>query len=92
MILQSTLDPETSEPTDYLTEEAREFCQKIGSNATKVSEIVAMKDKAVHQAIQDGITKVNINAPAKVQCIQKWVILQRDFSISGGELGKTFVY
>ncbi|XP_025064175.1 long-chain-fatty-acid--CoA ligase ACSBG1 isoform X4 [Alligator sinensis] len=89
LTLKSTLDPETSEPTDYLTEEAREFCQKIGSNATKVSEIVATKDKAVHQAIQDGITKVNINATAKVQCIQKWVILQRDFSISGGELGPT---
>ncbi|XP_019388925.1 PREDICTED: long-chain-fatty-acid--CoA ligase ACSBG1 [Crocodylus porosus] len=89
LTLKSTLDPETSEPTDYLTEEAREFCQKIGSNATKVSEIVAMKDKAVHQAIQDGITEVNINAAAKVQCIQKWVILQRDFSISGGELGPT---
>ncbi|XP_019359943.1 PREDICTED: long-chain-fatty-acid--CoA ligase ACSBG1 [Gavialis gangeticus] len=89
LTLKSTLDPETSEPTDYLTEEAREFCQKIGSNATKVSEIVATKDKAVYQAIQDGITKVNINATAKVQCIQKWVILRRDFSISGGELGPT---
>lgn len=84
------LDPDTSEPTDILTEQARDFCQKTGSKATKVSEIVATRDQAIYQAIQEGIDKVNMNATNRVHCIQKWIVLPRDFSISGGELGKIY--
>lgn len=29
-----------------------------------------------------------MNATNRVHCIQKWIVLPRDFSISGGELGK----
>uniref|UniRef100_A0A8D0EKS3 Long-chain-fatty-acid--CoA ligase ACSBG1 n=1 Tax=Strix occidentalis caurina TaxID=311401 RepID=A0A8D0EKS3_STROC len=83
------LDPDTSDPTDILTEQARDFCQKTGSKATKVSEIVATRDQAIYQAIQEGINKVNMNATNRVHCIQKWIVLPRDFSISGGELGPT---
>ncbi|KAM6350662.1 LOW QUALITY PROTEIN: long-chain-fatty-acid--CoA ligase ACSBG1 [Alca torda] len=86
LTLKSVLDPDTSDPTDILTEQARDFCQ-IGSKATKVSEIVATRDQAIYQAIQEG-NKVNMNATNRVHCIQKW-ILPRDFSISGGELGPT---
>lgn len=82
------MDPETSEPTDSLTQEAREFCQKVGSKATQVSEVVRTRDPAVYRAIQDGIDRVNGRAAANVQRIQKWAVLQKDFSISGGEFGK----
>uniref|UniRef100_A0A8D0HEB3 Long-chain-fatty-acid--CoA ligase ACSBG1 n=1 Tax=Sphenodon punctatus TaxID=8508 RepID=A0A8D0HEB3_SPHPU len=68
---------------------SREFCQKAGSKATKVSEIARMKDQAVYQAIQDGIDRVNMKAAANVQRIQKWTVLEKDFSISGGEFGPT---
>lgn len=85
---QCTLDPETSEPTDNLTEQAVEFCQRVGSKASTVSEIVGQRDEAVYQAIHEGIQRVNANAAARPYHIQKWAILQRDFSISGGELGK----
>uniref|UniRef100_A0A674K8W6 Long-chain-fatty-acid--CoA ligase ACSBG1 n=1 Tax=Terrapene triunguis TaxID=2587831 RepID=A0A674K8W6_9SAUR len=85
----STLDPDTSDPTDNLSEQAREFCQKIGSKAMKVSEIVATRDQAVYQAIQEGIDRVNMKSTASVQHIQKWTVLERDFSISGGEFGPT---
>lgn len=87
---QCTLDPETSEPTDNLTEQAVEFCQRVGSRASTVSEIVGQRDEAVYQAIQEGIQRVNANAAARPYHIQKWAILKRDFSISGGELGKVF--
>lgn len=87
---QCTLDPETSEPTDSLTEQAVEFCQRVGSKASTVSEIVGQRDEAVYQAIHEGIQRVNANAAARPYHIQKWAILQRDFSISGGELGKFF--
>ncbi|KAM7337570.1 hypothetical protein ACRRTK_003689 [Alexandromys fortis] len=86
---QCTLDPETSEPTDNLTEQAVEFCQRVGSKASTVSEIVGQRDEAVYQAIQEGIQRVNANAAARPYHIQKWAILKRDFSISGGELGPT---
>ncbi|KAL4836962.1 hypothetical protein H8958_010616 [Nasalis larvatus] len=51
-------------------------------------EIVG-KDEAVYQAIEEGIRRVNMNAAARPYHIQKWAILERDFSISGGELGPT---
>ncbi|XP_010329124.1 long-chain-fatty-acid--CoA ligase ACSBG1 isoform X1 [Saimiri boliviensis] len=89
LTLKCTLDPETSDPTDNLTEQAVEFCQRVGSRATTVSEIVGRKDEAVYQAIEEGIRRVNMNAAARPYHIQKWVILERDFSISGGELGPT---
>lgn len=84
------LDPETLEPTDNLTELAVAFCQRVGSKATTVSEIVGTKDEAVYQAIEQGIQRVNRDAAARPYHIQKWAVLQRDFSISGGELGRVF--
>lgn len=89
LTLKCTLDPDTSDPTDNLTEQAVEFCQRVGSKASTVSDIVGKKDQAVYQAIEEGIQKVNRNAAARPYHIQKWAILQRDFSISGGELGPT---
>ncbi|XP_047397389.1 long-chain-fatty-acid--CoA ligase ACSBG1 isoform X3 [Sciurus carolinensis] len=89
LTLKCTLDPDTSDPTDYLTEQAVEFCQRVGSRASTVSEIVGKKDEAVYQAIEEGIQRVNANAAARPYHIQKWAILERDFSISGGELGPT---
>ncbi|KAF5911504.1 hypothetical protein HPG69_000796 [Diceros bicornis minor] len=89
LTLKCTLDPDTSDPTDNLTEQAVEFCRRVGSKATTVSEIVGRKDEAVYQAIEEGIQRVNKNAAARPYYIQKWAILERDFSISGGELGPT---
>ncbi|XP_054444306.1 long-chain-fatty-acid--CoA ligase ACSBG1 [Pteronotus mesoamericanus] len=89
LTLKCTLDPDTSDPTDRLTEQAVEFCQRVGSSATTVSEIVGGRDEAVYQAIKEGIQRVNRRAAARPYHIQKWAILERDFSISGGELGPT---
>lgn len=76
------------EPTEELSPEAVEFCKQLGSQATKVSDIIGGKDKEVYQAIQDGINRVNSAATSNAQRIQKWTILRKDFSVSGGELGK----
>uniref|UniRef100_A0A6J0SZL2 Long-chain-fatty-acid--CoA ligase ACSBG1 n=1 Tax=Pogona vitticeps TaxID=103695 RepID=A0A6J0SZL2_9SAUR len=89
LTLKCAVDPETSEPTDNLTQEARDFCQKIGSKAVKASEVVKLRDQAVYRAIQEGIDRVNARAVANVQRIQKWALLEKDFSISGGEFGPT---
>ncbi|KAG9281005.1 long-chain-fatty-acid--CoA ligase ACSBG1 isoform X2 [Astyanax mexicanus] len=80
---------DTMEPTDDLSPEAVKFCQRLGSQATKVSDITGGKDKLVNHAIQEGIARVNARATSNAQRIQKWTILGKDFSVSGGELGPT---
>ncbi|NXL72992.1 ACBG2 ligase, partial [Leptocoma aspasia] len=89
LTLKSVVDAETGEPRDDLAPEALEFCQKLGSKATKVSEIISSKDKAVYAAIQKGISAVNEGAVSNAQKVQKWVLLEKDFSLFGGELGPT---
>ncbi|XP_075031467.1 long-chain-fatty-acid--CoA ligase ACSBG2 isoform X1 [Calonectris borealis] len=89
LTLKCKADVETGEPGDDLTPEAIEYCQKLGSKATKVSEIISSKDKAVYAAIQKGILAVNEGAVSNAQKVQKWVLLEKDFSLFGGELGPT---
>lgn len=71
-----------------LSLEALEYCQRLGSQATKVSDIIGGKDKLVYQSIEEGIARVNSKATSNAQRIQKWTILLKDFSIVGGELGE----
>ncbi|KAM6944715.1 long-chain-fatty-acid--CoA ligase ACSBG2-like isoform 1-T2 [Lycodopsis pacificus] len=80
---------DSGEPTDELSPEALIFCQQHNVTATKVSEIVANKEPALYRAIQEGMDRSNARATSNAQKIQKWVILERDFSVSGGELGPT---
>ncbi|XP_078527296.1 long-chain-fatty-acid--CoA ligase ACSBG2 isoform X2 [Lissotriton helveticus] len=87
--LKCNIDGDTGEPEDDLTPESIEFCQKLGSKSTKVSDIVGGKDKAVYAAIQEGLNAVNKKATSNAQVIQKWVILEKDFTVTGGELGPT---
>ncbi|KAM8874891.1 long-chain-fatty-acid--CoA ligase ACSBG2 [Spinachia spinachia] len=89
LTLKCQLNAESGEPEDELTPEAIELCRKLGSNATRVSEIAGGQDKAIHGAIQEGINRVNKEASSNAQRIQKWIILDRDFSLPGGELGPT---
>lgn len=86
--VQCQVNAESGDPEDELTPEAVELCRKLGSNATRVSEIAGGRDRAVHAAIQEGINRVNKEATSNAQRIQKWIILERDFSVTGGELGE----
>ncbi|XP_056120905.1 long-chain-fatty-acid--CoA ligase ACSBG1 [Rhinichthys klamathensis goyatoka] len=89
LTLKCTINPETTESTDILSLEAVEYCQRLGSRSTKVSDIIGGKDKLVYQSIEEGIAQVNSKATSNAQRIQKWTILGKDFSIVGGELGPT---
>ncbi len=51
------MDPDSGSPTDDLMPDAIEWCQSVGSNATKVSEILDVMDPKVMQAIQQGIDR-----------------------------------
>ncbi|XP_066552041.1 long-chain-fatty-acid--CoA ligase ACSBG2 isoform X2 [Amia ocellicauda] len=89
LTIKSNVNAESGVPEDELTPEALQICQKLSSKATKVSEITGSKDPAVYKAIQEGINRVNERATSNAQKIQKWTILEKDFSIPGGELGPT---
>lgn len=65
-----------------------DFCRQHGVTATKVSEVIASKEPAIYQAIQKGVERVNARATSNAQKVQKWIILERDFSVIGGELGQ----
>ncbi|KAJ3603489.1 hypothetical protein NHX12_028234 [Muraenolepis orangiensis] len=80
---------DNGEPTDDLSPEALAYCQRYGVTATKISEILANKEPAIYTAIQEAMERVNARAPSNAQKVQKWVILDHDFSVSGGELGPT---
>ncbi|KAI7813044.1 long-chain-fatty-acid--CoA ligase ACSBG2-like isoform X2 [Triplophysa rosa] len=80
---------ENGEPTDELTPLAVEFCRQHGVTASKVSEIINKKEPAIYKGIQEGMDRVNARATSNAQRVQKWTILSRDFSVSGGELGPT---
>ncbi|XP_029002873.1 long-chain-fatty-acid--CoA ligase ACSBG2 isoform X3 [Betta splendens] len=89
LTVKCQVNPDSGEPLDELSPEAVELCRKLGSSATRVSDVAGGRDRAVNAAIQEGINRVNERATSNAQRIQKWVILDRDFSISGGELGPT---
>ena len=46
-------------------------------------------DAKVMKGIQAGIDAANKEAVSNAQKIQKWMIIPRDFSIPGGEIGPT---
>ncbi|KAJ1212725.1 hypothetical protein NDU88_000375 [Pleurodeles waltl] len=87
--LKSCTDPNTLEPDDDLTPDAIQFCQQLGSSATRVSEVVRSKDPVIYKAIQEGFDRVNQRAVSNAQRVQKWAILEKDFSVDAGELGPT---
>uniref|UniRef100_A0A8C6WZC9 Long-chain-fatty-acid--CoA ligase ACSBG2 n=1 Tax=Neogobius melanostomus TaxID=47308 RepID=A0A8C6WZC9_9GOBI len=89
LTVKCQVNAETGAPEDELTPEVIELCRKLGSTATRVSDLTGGKDRAVHAAIQEGINRVNEKSTSNAQRIQKWLILDKDFSITGGELGPT---
>lgn len=80
---------ENGEPTDKLSPEVVDFCRRLNVAATKVSEVIGNKEPAIYNAIQEGLERVNARAKSNAQKMQKFVVLERDFSIAGGELGQS---
>ncbi|XP_075391789.1 long-chain-fatty-acid--CoA ligase ACSBG2-like isoform X2 [Tenrec ecaudatus] len=89
LTLKCEIDPMTGAPLDKLTPDTIKVCRQLGSHASTVTEILEAQDPPIYKAIQMGIDQVNEVAVSNAQKIQKWLILEKDFSIPGGELGPT---
>ncbi|CAO2641046.1 Long-chain-fatty-acid--CoA ligase ACSBG2 [Lemmus lemmus] len=89
LTLKCETDQMSGEPLDKLNLEAVNFCRTLGSTAATVSDIVKLRDPLIYAAIQRGIDIVNQEAISDAQRIRKWTILEKDFSVRGGELGPT---
>jgi long-chain-fatty-acid--CoA ligase ACSBG len=89
MTLSCVMDTETGEATDRLAPVAERAVAALGSAATTVSGVIHSRDRAVFCAITEGLGRANTLAPSDSHKIQKWTLLDRDFSIPGGELGPT---
>jgi long-chain-fatty-acid--CoA ligase ACSBG len=96
--VQSEVDKETTEPLDKLSASTFDWMHTAGCPTTCLtvsdfiaacSDVTSAGGKELRAAIQAGIDKANRSAPSRAQTIQKWTILPRDFSVVGGELGKS---
>ena len=58
-----------------------------------MTEVIALLASSPHgplaNAIQDGIDQANKNTVSNAQKVQKWVLLERDFSLVMNELTPT---
>ena len=54
--------PDTGKSLDTLPPKAKQLIQDLGSQNTKVSDIIAQEDRAVFTAIQEGLDKANEHA------------------------------
>ncbi|XP_028411292.1 long-chain-fatty-acid--CoA ligase ACSBG2-like [Dendronephthya gigantea] len=89
LTIKSEMNLETGEPLNDLTELARDYCKQHGVEIKTVSEFLEKNDEKIMKSIQDGIDRYNEKATSRAQKIQKWCILEHDFSVPGGELGPT---
>lgn len=85
--IKTELTPDTQEPTDKLSPVTLQWSRGLGSDATTVNDV--KNDVTLLKSIQSAIDRVNKVSTSRAQCIQKWCILPRDFSVGGGELGPT---
>lgn len=74
-------------PSHVLDRAALQVAQEIGSHAKTVQE--ARNCDKFQKYITDGMKRANAKATSRAQCTQKFLVLERDFSIGGGELTPT---
>lgn len=82
------MHPETGEPRNALTSEAVTLCRQLKSQSTRLTDIIGDKDPLVADFIRQGIKAANAEASSDGAKIIKWMVLETDFSVAGGELGE----
>jgi len=93
LTLKTEVDTETQAPTPKLAVSSLKWLAEKAdiTEAVNVDDIQANETwrKAFDKAITDGIAEANKSAVSNAQKIQKYALVEQDFSVSGGELGPT---
>ncbi|XP_033615494.1 long-chain-fatty-acid--CoA ligase ACSBG2-like [Fukomys damarensis] len=89
LTLKCQVNWETGEPRTALTSETVALCRSLGSQATRLVDIVHNCDPIIADFISKGMEAVNAEATSDSARVVKWAVLDTDFSVSGGELGVT---
>ena len=85
--LKTEVDPLTGEPSDKLLPAVVEAIKKEGGSATTLQE--ARNDEAVKKMVEAAIEGYNKVAISRAQEVRKWYLMERDLSLSHGELTAT---
>ena len=85
--LRVVIDPDTNVASSDLDTNCLIALKKIASKAKTVDQ--ARQDSKVLAAIQGAINRYNLTAVSRAQKVQKFYILETDFTVSGGELTAT---
>lgn len=67
-----------------ITEEAQVQLRSLGSQSKTVEE--GKKDVIIKKAIDEALESVNAKTISRASKVQKWAMLDTDFSVVGGEL------
>lgn len=70
--------------TNQITDEAKVILKSLGSSSSTVEE--ARKDPVVKSAFDKAIDAVNSKTISRASKVQKWALLNTDFSVVGEEL------
>ncbi|OAF67225.1 hypothetical protein A3Q56_05054 [Intoshia linei] len=89
LTIKTVINPDTLESTSELEESVISWCRKLGSNTKTIEPIYKKDDDLINMKITKAFETINSKATNNVHKIKKWVILEKDFSILGGELGPT---
>jgi long-chain-fatty-acid--CoA ligase ACSBG len=88
--LKTLMDSKTGMPQDELAIETLKWVEGLGLHYKTLSSILeAGPDPKIVEAIQEAINKANKKAISNAQRVQKFKILDHDFSIVTGEYGDT---
>lgn len=84
--LSCLLTLKTKSP-NVLADEVVNFVKPYGSNATTVKEAIQCPN--FRKAIQASIDQANTKAISNAQKVQRFVVLDTEFSVDGGEMTPT---
>lgn len=84
--LRVKMDPNGC-PTNDLDDQALEVAKEIGSSAKTVTEAQLCESFKAH--LDKAVAAANSKAISRAQNVQKWKIIDNDFSVPGGELTPT---
>lgn len=90
-LFQTEWDIKAGVPKADLQEETIDWMKSLGLNYKTITEVIRPGSglcPVVYKAIEEGITRANLHATSRAHKVQKFILLDRDFSCANGELSE----